>query len=242
MARLGGRARINLFGPGQRTAPVARTVPQAFALDKKRLTAPFSAKRRNAPRHTDRRAFRAGRNGPDVPLKRLVAADAGKKMSHLLLLGLEVMLVFLAGFDFNGHALDDFETVAGEADDLLRVIRQKAQFVDAEIHEDLGACTIVPEIRREAEHLVGLHGIIALILQGVGADFVGEADAAPFLTHVHEAAASFLLDLAQGRAKLAAAVAAQGAQGIAGEALAVHAGKYGFGSGDVAFDQGEVRS
>ena len=123
MARLGGRARINLFGPVQRTAPVARTVPQAFALDKKRLTAPFSAKRRNAPRHTDRRAFRAGRNGTDVPLKRLVAADAGKKMSHLLLLGLEVMLVFLAGFDFNGHALDDFETIAGEADDLLRIIR-----------------------------------------------------------------------------------------------------------------------
>lgn len=49
LARLGGRARINLFGPVQRTAPVARTVPQAFALDKKRLTAPFSAKRRNAP-------------------------------------------------------------------------------------------------------------------------------------------------------------------------------------------------
>ena len=37
LARLGGRARINLFGPVQRTAPVARTVPQAFALDKKGL-------------------------------------------------------------------------------------------------------------------------------------------------------------------------------------------------------------
>ncbi len=51
LARLGGRARINLFGPVQRTAPVARTVPQAFALDKKRLTAFFCETQKRPPAH-----------------------------------------------------------------------------------------------------------------------------------------------------------------------------------------------
>ena len=82
--------------------------------------------------------------------------------------------------------------------------------MDAKIHQDLGACAIVPEIRGEAQLHVGFHSVIALVLQGIGLDFVGKPYAAAFLAHVHKAAATFLFNLAQCCTKLAPAVAAQG--------------------------------
>ena len=80
--------------------------------------------------------------------------------------------------------------------------------MDAEVYQHLRASAVVAQVRGEAQFAVGFNGVVTLILQGVGADFVGKPDAAPFLTHVKQRAAPFFFNLAQGRAKLAAAVAA----------------------------------
>ena len=69
----------------------------------------------------------------------------------------------------------------------------------------------------------------------VGLDFVGEADAAPFLAEIDEDAFTFsLLDDLHGGIELGAAVAATGAEDVAGEAFAVDADEDGFGVLDEA--------
>jgi hypothetical protein len=64
---------------------------------------------------------------------------------------------------------------------------------------------------------VGLDGIEPLLLQGVGFDFFGQADAAAFLRQINQHAGPFAADHVQRHLELLAAIAAQRAQQIAGE-------------------------
>ena len=87
------------------------------------------------------------------------------------------------------------QPVALEADDLRRVVRQQAHGGQPEIDEDLRADTVVTQIRREAECLVRLDRVGALLLQLVGLELVGETDAAALVTDdVEDDAAALLLD------------------------------------------------
>src|SRR5690606_25988681 len=61
-----------------------------------------------------------------------------------------------------------------------------------------------------------------------------------FLTQVEDQAAAGGGNAAHGFLELGAAVAAQAEQGIAGQALGVHAAQRGLGSGRVAVDEGKV--
>ena len=141
-----------------------------------------------------------------------MTTDAGKQVFHFFFLGAEVGFVVGAAFDFYGNALHNLDTVAGEPDNFLGIIRQQTNLVDAEIHKNLRAGAVVAQIVGEAELSVCLDGIVSLILKGIGAYFIGKADTAPLLTHIDERAASGLLDLTQSRAQLPTAVAAQGAE------------------------------
>ena len=161
-------------------------------------------------------------------------------MPHLRPLGAQVGLVVRVGLDADGHRLDDLEAVAGEADDLLRVVGQQADLPHAEIEEDLRAEAVLAQVGREAELEIGLHRVEALLLQLVGVDLRGEADAAPLLPHVEQDAAAGLLDLLQRGVELAAAIAAARAEDIAGQAFAVDAHEHRLAVGDVALHQREV--
>src|SRR5262249_16717463 len=118
----------------------------------------------------------------------------GEEVAHLLPLRHEVATIGLRGRHLDGHPLDHLEPVALDADDLLGVVGEDAQPLRPEVHEDLRADAVVAEVGLEAEGLVGLHGVLAVVLDLVGAQLVDEADAAPFLAHVHEDAAALALD------------------------------------------------
>src|SRR6185369_4147113 len=149
--------------------------------------------------------------------------ELGKQMTELLLLRAEVFDVRRVRRDFYGHAFDDRKAVAFETDDLTRIVRQEADFLHAEIAKDLGADTVVPEILFKAQLEIRFDGVATLVLQRVGLDLVGKADAAALLVHVDEHAFALLIDHAQRVADLIAAVAARRAEDVAGEALRVHA-------------------
>ena len=107
-------------------------------------------------------------------------------------------------------------------------------------HEDLGADPVVAQVGREAEALVRLDRVQALVLEVVGAELVHEADAPPLLAHVDDDAAPLLVDPLQGRLELVAAVAAQRPEDVAGQALGVDADEDVLLPGDVPSDQGDV--
>ena len=89
-----------------------------------------------------------------------------------------------------------------------------------------------------AERVVGFDGVEALVLELVGAELGHEADAAAFLLLVEQDAGAFVGDAGEREVELVVAVAAQGVEDVAGEALRVDAddGRRGV---DVAEDEGD---
>ena len=73
-------------------------------------------------------------------------------------------------------------------------------------------------IGAESQVPVGIHGVEPGILQLIGAQLVGKADAAALLRQIQQHAAAGLVQSLHRRLQLLAAIAAQAAQQVAGEA------------------------
>ena len=81
---------------------------------------------------------------------------------------------------------------------------------------------VVALVVAESERQVGVHGVEPAILERVGAHLVDEADPAALLAQVqHEAALACAPICLERHLELIAAVAAQRAEGVPGEALGV---------------------
>src|SRR3954465_3722516 len=101
-------------------------------------------------------------------------------MAQLVPLGPQVPRVLARRRRLDGDALADGETVAFEADELARIVRDRTDRLESQIEEDLGADAVVAEVRLEAERLVRLDSVGAAVLQLIGLQLVEQADAAPF--------------------------------------------------------------
>ena len=103
-------------------------------------------------------------------------------------------------------------------------------------------CThaVITQVGSKAQANVGFYGIKALILQCVSTDFVSQANTTSLLTHVNNCAAAFLFNHLQCGCQLIAAVAAQAAEGITGQALAVYAHEHILFTGNIALDNSNM--
>lgn len=165
-------------------------------------------------------------------------AGAFEDVAHLFLLGAEVALEGLLGLDFGGDALSDGDAGGLERGDFLRIIGDEADAGDAEELEGRGGQLVGAAVGGEAELDVGFNGVEALILKLVGAELGHEADAAALLLLIEEQACAFGGDAGESELELEAAVAAERAEDVAGEALGVDADE-GWGGVDVAHDEGD---
>src|SRR5262245_9398388 len=104
----------------------------------------------------------------------------------------------LVRLDFQRHALDYFQAVAVKSDYLLRIVRHESYLSHADVPEDLGSDTVVPEIGTEAELLIGFYGVESLVLELVGPELVRQPDPPAFLAHVEHHSATLLLHKADG--------------------------------------------
>src|SRR5207249_3960421 len=179
-------------------------------------------------------------SGPPFELPPALAGHVDE-VAELVALGLEIAPVVRVGRRHDRHALDDFEAVAFEAGALGGVVRDQPDLVQVEVGQDLHADAVVAAVGGEAERLVGLDGIEALLLlELVGTHLVAEADATALLPHVDEDAAALGSDLLEREVYLLAAVAAHRVEDVAGDALGVDADEDGLGRRDVAADEGGV--
>src|ERR687894_752721 len=120
-------------------------------------------------------------------------------------------------------ALGDPEAEPLEAAALRRVVGERPHCGDAEVDQDLGADAVLAAVDRHAERDVGVDGVVALLLQGVGLELVADADAAALVApQVDDDAEALLGDAPHRLGELGPAVAAQRAEHVAGQALAVH--------------------
>src|SRR5829696_6111923 len=102
-------------------------------------------------------------------------------MAELLLFGLEIFRVVRVWPDANGNLFNDFQAITFETDNFFGIIGEKANGFEAEINENLCAETVFAEVHSIAQLEVCLNGIETVLLQFVGPDLRGQADAATFL-------------------------------------------------------------
>ena len=159
-------------------------------------------------------------------------------MAHFVAFGADVFFGVFRGGGDDGDGFGDFETKALEAGAFGGIVGNQLHFADTEVIKHLGAEAVVALVGFESESLVGFDGIEAAILEFIGAEFVDDADSAAFLGDVEDDAFAFGFDHLEGGAELVAAIAAEGAEDVAGEAGAMDADERGFGV-YFAFDDGD---
>ena len=171
----------------------------------------------------------------------LQGAGCLNEMAHFGALRGQVFDVVGIRFGVDRNAFDDFKPVPFESDDFFGIVCQEAHFMNAEVHQNLSAHAVVPQLCGEPEAQIRFHRIQAALLQFVGVDFGGESDAASLVpAHVENHTAALGFNHLHGLLQLGATVATSGSKNIAREAFAVHAHERGVGLRDVSFDQGEV--
>src|SRR5687767_1214861 len=94
-----------------------------------------------------------------------------------------------------------------QAFDLCRIVGQKASSSHTEVEQHFGSDPVVAHVLRQSKRKIRLDRIQTLLLECVGGDFVGKADAATFLSQVEQNATTLLLQELQAIGQLFSAVA-----------------------------------
>ncbi len=100
-------------------------------------------------------------------------------MSESSAFGVEVGEVVDGGGGVQGYPLGDVDAVVGEAMGLVGIVGQEPGADDSEVVEDVRAGGVVARIDGEPEAEVGVDGVEAAVLEGVGPEFVDQSDPAP---------------------------------------------------------------
>jgi hypothetical protein len=141
---------------------------------------------------------------------------------------------------FEGDALRDRHPMILETLDFFGVVGQEADGVDPEVLQNLCADGIVPLVGPVSQHLIGLDGVVAFVLQVIGLQFVEEPNAATFLAEIEEHPRALRGDAAHGGVELFAAVAAKGPENIPRKALRMDAHENVLLPLHVAVDKGQM--
>src|SRR5260370_13054203 len=91
------------------------------------------------------------------------------------------------------------------------------------MENNFGALLVLARIYRQSKALVGFDGVRSIVLQGVGANFVEDADAAAFLLLVDDRTAAFCFDHLHRAVKLRPAIALRGSKHVPRQALGMDA-------------------
>ena len=151
-----------------------------------------------------------------------------------------VALRFIEDLQLDRKPFGDLHTVLFQSFYLKRIVRQKPDFLDAQVLQHLVSHVVFAQIAWESQNQIGFNCVVALVLQRISVDFVDEPDAASFLAQVDQDPSACLGDLLHGRVQLLAAVAAFRSEDIAGQALGMDAHQHGFFRRDIAHDQSDV--
>ncbi len=105
-------------------------------------------------------------------------------MTEFVFLGLQIPAREFGRLDFDWHPLADQQAAAGDAGQLERVVAEQPDRAHAEVAQHQHADPVVARIGRETQPFVGFDGIVALLLQRVGADLIDQTNAAALLIEI----------------------------------------------------------
>ena len=85
-------------------------------------------------------------------------------MPHAVSFGLEVALVVLVRFNFDGYILYDFESVCFQSYTFHGIVGKQSHLVYAEVAEHLSATAVVALVWLEAKVSIGVYGVVSFFL------------------------------------------------------------------------------
>src|SRR5271169_5489278 len=95
--------------------------------------------------------------------------ESVQQVTHPFSLGAEVRDVLGVGRGLQRHPFGDVEAEALETPVFHRVVGHEAHGGHTEVHQHLGADAVLPAVHRQPLLQVGVHRVVALLLQLVGA-------------------------------------------------------------------------
>ncbi len=148
--------------------------------------------------------------------------------------------VFVVDLGGHGDSVRHGDAKAAQVLDFGRVVGEQADGTHAQIGQNQAGDAVFPLVGLVAQGQVGVHGVVAVVLQVVGPQLAQQPNASTFLAQIEQHALAFYGDLAHGFVELRAAIAAQGAKYIPGEALGMHPNQHIFLVRHIAHHQGQV--
>jgi hypothetical protein len=146
-----------------------------------------------------------------------------KEVSEFFFLGFQILFGMWTWRDFTRHAFNHLDTGALQSLDLFGIIRKQAHLAYAERFQNFRGKSELAVIGLKTEAFVGLNRVEAGILQFVSLQFCHQANAAAFLLFVDQDSRARVANHGKSHFKLLSAVASQGMENVAGEALRVNA-------------------
>ncbi len=139
-----------------------------------------------------------------------------------------------------GFPADDLHPAGAECGELVRIVGQQADAADTQCPQHAGCDQEVALVSVPAQRAVGVQRIQPPILQRIGTELVDQPDASTLLCQIKQDAGPLGGHAADRSTQLLAAIAAQAAEQIAGEALGMDADQRGGNLLRFADDDGKM--
>ncbi len=139
-------------------------------------------------------------------------------MTSLVALGGKVVHVLGRAAAERALVGDNIDISAAQRPDLFRIVGDQRHARHTQLTQHFGRKIETALVEPEAENFIGIIGVIAIMLQTIGVDLVGDAVAAPFLIEIEQHAAAMLGHILHRTAQLVAAIAFQRTEQIARQA------------------------
>jgi len=143
-------------------------------------------------------------------------------VAELFFLGAEIVFRVGTRRDFAGNALDDSNPGTLQSFHFIWIIGEQPDGAYAQAFQDFCREREVAVVGFESETFVGFDGVETGILEFIGLELRHQADAAAFLLFVNEDACAFFRNHLKRQFELLPAIAAQGVEDVAGQALGMH--------------------
>ena len=111
--------------------------------------------------------------------------------------GVQIALIFGVHAHHQRHTFGNADAAVAQGLQFFGVVGQQFHGLHVQIIVNMLGDAEIARIHGQPQSQIGFHRVHAFILQGIGADFVDESNAAAFLPQIHQHAAPFGLNRRQ---------------------------------------------
>jgi hypothetical protein len=169
-----------------------------------------------------------------------VAFGQVDQVTHPLHFGLQVVGAFGLRRSHQRLAGAHRDTQCAQALDLGRIVRQQAHRLNFQVAQHERGKVVGALVGIAAEQKIGVNCVVTLVLEIVGPQLIEQADSAALLSQIDQDTGALLRDPLQRQMELCQAIATQGPEDLACEALGMHSGENVLPLGDVSQHERDV--